>query len=89
MKLSNSIFKREPCPLDHDNAFTAAELATPSSIAPRTAEHNKEQYLKSYSVGFEIPSFYVLESTIWFKNPDYILQMVKYVIPENETLKVI
>jgi len=75
--------------LDHDNAFTAAELATPSSIAPRTAEHNKEQYLKSYSVGFEIPSFYVLESTIWFKNPDYILQMVKYVIPENETLKVI
>jgi len=45
--------------------------------------------LKSYSVNFEIPSFYVLESVIWFKNPDYILQMVKYVIPENENLKVI
>lgn len=82
LKLSDSIFKREPCPLDHYNAFTGAELNTPSTKAPRSAEHNKQQYLQSYSVGFPIPSFYVLESSIWSKNADYVLQLVKYVIPE-------
>jgi len=89
LKLSNSIFKREACPLDHKNAFTGAELNTPSTTAPRTAEHNKQQYLQSYSIGFPIPSFYVLESTIWTKNPDYVLQLVKVVIPNDQMLKVI
>ena len=89
LKLSNSIFKREACPLDHKNAFTGVELNTHSTKCPRTAEDNKKQYLDSYSVGFPIPSFYVLESTIWTKNPAYVIQLVKIVIPDDKNLKVI
>lgn len=38
----------------------------------RKAEDNQKLYLENFGVDFEIPTFFVLDSYLWKKNPDYM-----------------
>jgi len=54
----------------------------------RSAIKNKDLFLKSYGVNYEIPSMYILDSCIFSKDNRYIIQFVKYVIPKNKILNI-
>ena len=47
---------------------------------------NKNIFLKNYGVYYSIPSIYILDANIFAKNPRYVFQLVKYVMPSEEVL---
>lgn len=48
----------------------------------REAKKNQELFLKNFGIDIQIPTFFVIDSILWFKNPDYIFKIVKYVLPD-------
>ena len=50
----------------------------------RSAKENKQLYMDTYAIKFRIPVLYVIESLIYSQDPQYVVQLVKYVLPEEE-----
>lgn len=53
----------------------------------RTGLDNKTIYLKNYGVYYSIPSIFILDANIFAKNPRYVFQLVKYVMPEGKIMQ--
>lgn len=45
---------------------------------------NMQKFIKNYGVSIQIPQFYPLDAAIYPKDPKMVLQLVAYVIPENQ-----
>lgn len=45
---------------------------------------NQKLYLEKYGINIDLPSMYVLDAQINNKFPDYLFELVKTVIPEQE-----
>jgi hypothetical protein len=60
-------------------------LRTARKDPAKSAELNKNVYIDNYAVKFSIPTSFVLNARICGSNPDYLYQVVKFVIPGNES----
>ena len=49
----------------------------------RTAHFNKMMYLKSFGVRFELPTAHVIGSAVFARQPNYIYQVIKYILPSE------
>lgn len=57
------------------------------SKTEKTAEFNKELWMRSYAIKFEIPACYVLDARVFAHNTLYIFQVCKYVVPDESRTK--
>jgi hypothetical protein len=46
-------------------------------------------YLKSFGVRFELPTAHIINSAVFAKNPEYIIQVIKYVLPSERRTNLI
>ena len=50
----------------------------------RSALENQNLFMKKYALQFEIPAWYVLDTELNNKFPDYFIQLLRCVFPEKE-----
>jgi hypothetical protein len=49
----------------------------------RTAHFNKMMYLKSFGIRFELPTAHIIDAAVFARDPKYIIQVVKYILPSE------
>ena len=49
----------------------------------RTAHFNKMMYLRSFGIRFELPTAHIIDAAVFARNPTYIIQVIKYIIPSE------
>ena len=53
-----------------------------------TSADYKAKYLNQYGVSFKIPSIYV-QASVWYPgDPSYFIQIVNFVVPNNDDYEV-
>lgn len=62
-------------------SFEQKDLEIDSQAMARAAKYNQKLFLDNFGIDIEIPTFFVIDSFLWFKNPDYVFKVVKYVLP--------
>lgn len=50
----------------------------------RTAAENKAIYLKNYSIGYQLPTEYIIGAKLDKKDPSFVYLAVKHVFPEED-----
>lgn len=44
-------------------------------------------YLKSFGVRFELPAAHIIDSAVFARDPEYIIQVIKYIMPAEGRTK--
>ena len=52
----------------------------------KTATQNKEDFMNSFSIKFELPTMHILQQKIIELAPGYSIEIAKYVYPEDHEI---
>lgn len=52
----------------------------------RTAEQNKQEFMNSFSIKFQLPTVHILQKKIMELAPGYSIEIVKYVFPDQHEI---
>ena len=66
--------------LDHNHKSTKDNLKL------RTATQNKEEFMNSFSIKFELPTMHILQKKIMELAPGYSVEIAKYLYPQNNKI---
>ena len=69
--------------MDRQWKFKEQDIDMSIDQSARSAKFNKELYLENFGVDLQIPTFFVIDSHLWQKDPNYIFKFVKYVLPSK------
>ena len=70
-----------------NNITILPEKMAPNMSANRTAQNNKELYMRKHGIQIELPSLYRISCIVYPINPRYCLQLLRYCIPSIQYLK--
>ena len=76
-KVFNSNYKQD----DHFNDDDIMDIKKVTNTDYKT---KMEHYMNNYGVSIDIPGFYIQCAKFYPQNPEYCVQIIKYVIPKYE-----